>query len=115
MTTTGIADLYYDAFRQQTDFGEVPFAEKLTFRGPNGTIDGAAPFRSVVAGLAQGVRSLDVRHRLAHGDTVVTVYDFDLGLPDGAIPMAEVLRIEDEEITAIELLFDARRLGAGAS
>ena len=41
---------------------------------------------------------------------MISVYDFDLGLPGGPIPMAERLEIRGEEIVAMELLFDAARM-----
>jgi hypothetical protein len=41
---------------------------------------------------------------------VVTVYDFDLGMPEGPIPMAEVLDVEDGAIRRIDLMFDSKRL-----
>lgn len=110
MTTERAATHYYDAFNQKSDFSEVPFAETVSFRGPTGTIDGAAPLRAVLGDLSQRVQALTVRHQLSEGDQVVTVYDFDLGLPDGPIPMAERLAFVDGEITEIELLFDAGRL-----
>ena len=108
-----IAGAYYDAFRRMTDFSEVPIAETLVFRGPNGALEGAATFRGVVAGLARQLRGLAIRHQVATPERVVSVYDFDLGLPEGAIAMAEVLVIENGRIAEIELLFDASRLAPG--
>jgi hypothetical protein len=110
MDAISLADRYYAAFRNKTDFSEVPLAEQLHFQGPSGTIEGAAPFRGVVSGLAQTVKGLEVRHQAVADGTVVTVYDFDLGLPDGPIPMAEVLRVEGDAIRAIELVFDTKRM-----
>ena len=110
MQPIDIANTYYDAFRNRTDFSEVPLSSGLVFRGPSGALEGAAPFRGVVSGLARQLRGIAVRHQLAEADRVITVYDFDLGLPDGPIPMAEVLEIAGGEIAGIELLFDSRRL-----
>ena len=110
MTTDRAAALYYAAFTDRSDFAEVPFADAVRFRGPTGPIEGAAALRGVLEGLARNVQGLEIRHQLEASGQVVTVYDFDLGLPDGPIPMAERLAVEGGEIAEIELLFDARRL-----
>ena len=113
MNPKQLAQQYYDAFHQKADFNEVPLAEDLIFKGPGGEIKGAASFRAVVAGLAQQLVKLEIRDQLASDTVVVSVYDFDLGLPDGPIPMAEKLCIRGNEITEIELFFDSRRLPGG--
>lgn len=110
MERSAIADRYYEAFRNTTDFGEVPMEDDLVFRGPSGEIKGAEAYRTVLAGLARGVKDLKVREQAVVGASVVTIYDFDLGAPGGPIPMAEVLRIPGSAIAAVELIFDSARL-----
>lgn len=114
MDLTAIARRYYAAFTDGSGFDDVPFDDAVAFRGPTGEIEGAPALRGVLEGLAQNVKSVEIRHQLAGGDQVVTVYDFDLGAADGPIPMAERLGFADGRIREIELLFDAQRL-AGAS
>lgn len=114
MSTIEIANRYYDAFRGQLPFADVPFAASFSFRGPNRAIEGADAFRGVVEGLARQLKDLTIRHQHGSAESVVTVYDFDLGLADGPIAMAEVLEFEAGEIAAIELLFDPGRLAGGA-
>ena len=111
MSPTDLANCYYAAFRQQTDFSEVPFAADIRFHSPSGVTEGAAPFRGMLTGLAKNVKALTVRHQLSEGDDVITVYDFDMGLPGGAIPMAERLHCKGGEIVEAELFFDSKRLG----
>ena len=115
MDPASAARSYYDAFRNRTDFAEVPLADDLVFRAPTMELRGASQFRPVVSQLAQRLQGLEVRHQLCTEDTVVTVYDFDLGLPDGPVPMAEVLAVRAGQVAEIELLFDSRRLAGGAS
>ena len=90
-------------------------AESVVFRGPTGPLEGAVTLRQVVGGLAKQLKQLDVRHQLENGDTVMTVYDVDLGMPGGPIAMAELLRIVLGEIAEIELLFDPSRLSGGSA
>lgn len=110
MDAIAVADTYYEAFRRKTDFQEVPIADDLAFHGPSGPIEGADAFRAAVSGIAKGLAKLEIRHQLERDGTVVSLYDFDLGAPDGPIPMAEVLEIAGDEIRRIELIFDTRRL-----
>ena len=113
MSALEIANRYYDAFRKHSDFSEVPMAEDLQFQGPTGSIDGAQAFRGTLTGLAQGVKSLAIRHQVEAEGVVVSVYDFDMGLPGGPIPMSEVLEVRDGAIAQVELVFDSARLGGG--
>ena len=115
MDALTIAGTYYDAFRNRTDFSEVPLDDDFVFHGPIGALEGPAAFRSVVAGLARGVAGLEIRHQVRDGSRVLTVYDFDLGQPDGPIPMAEILDVHGETIRRIDLIFDSKRLANGAA
>lgn len=110
MTPQQVADLYYDAFRNRTDFSEVPMAEGLAFRSPMMSLEGAQAFRGALAGLVARFQALDIRHQLADAESVVTVYDFDLGLPTGPIAMSEIVQVKGDEITAVELIFDPKPL-----
>ncbi|MEM9177537.1 MAG: hypothetical protein AAGC67_20155 [Myxococcota bacterium] len=110
MTDLETAAIYYRAFEARSDFSEVPFAEKLRFRGPNGEVEGAGTLRPMLAGLAARHAGLAMRHQVAAEGQVISVYDFDLSLEGGAIPMAERLEIRDAEIVEVELLFDAARM-----
>ena len=40
MDALAIADTYYDAFRNKTDFSEVPLDEEFVFEGPTGALEG---------------------------------------------------------------------------
>ena len=112
MNSLSIANRYYDALRKKLSFDEVPMQDDLVFKSPNGPVEGAAVFRQMLTGLAENIVGIDVRHQFEKTDTVVSVYDFDMGLPGGPIPMAEVLRLREGAIAEVELLFDSKRLGS---
>ncbi len=108
MKSQEIAERYYAGFTNGGDFAGVPMADDLHFAGPMMAIDGADEFRQVLGGLATQVKSVAIRHQVAAGDTVVSVYDFDMGA--GAVPMAEVLTISGGKISGVELIFDQARM-----
>ncbi|MEM7409597.1 MAG: nuclear transport factor 2 family protein [Myxococcota bacterium] len=114
MTAQKIADAYYANFTAKSDFQDVPMSEKLHFQSPMMALDGPEAFRGALTGLLARFQGLDIRHQHASSDTVVTVYDFDLGLPDGPVPMAEVLTVEHDALSRVELIFDAKRLAPPA-
>ena len=110
MKPLDIANRYYEAFRKGGDFEDVPMAQGLRFRSPMMELGDAASFRGAVKGLAQQVKAVDVRHQVCAADSVLTVYDFDMGAPGGPIPMAEILTVANGELADVELLFDSARL-----
>ena len=114
MNPQQIADAYYANFTAKTDFSDVPMAQKLRFESPMMQLDGPAAFRGALNGLLERFQGLSIRHQLAAGASVVTVYDFDLGLPGGPVPMAEVLTVKNAELHRVELIFDAQRLAPPA-
>lgn len=114
MTPKQVADRYYEAFREGTDWNDIPMAESLCFRSPMMSLEGPEAFRGALRGLQTRVKGLEIRRQLADGETVVTVYDFDLGAPSGPIAMSEVLEVKGGEITDVELIFDPAPLAASA-
>ena len=114
MKVRDIADRYYGAFAGRYQFGDVPMADDLHFASPAMQLDGAEAFRGALGGLVQQVKGLEIRHQSVDGDAVLTVYDFDLGLPAGPIPMAERLQCRDGVIAEVELIFDSARMAPPA-
>ena len=114
MTKIDVAERYYGALRGEGGFDDVPMADGLTFRSPTGQIEGAVGFHTAVGGLATRVQGLEIRHQAVDRDCVLSVYDLDLGMPGGPIPMAEVLAVTGGEIADVELLFDSPLLAGGA-
>ena len=103
---TDLAKLYYEDLANRGDFSSVPMADDLKFASPMMQLDSAAAFRGALGGLVQRVAGLAIRHQVQSGNAVVTVYDLDMGLPSGPVPMAEVLTAEGGAIAHVELLFD---------
>lgn len=50
----------------------------------------------------------DIRHVSGSGDEVVVVYDFVTDTAAGAVPCAELVTIDGEQITHVELIFDQK-------
>lgn len=113
MSNRDAASLYYGAFRDRSDFTEVPLTEDAVFVGPTGELRGAGTLRTVFAQLAKRLVRLEMRHQSVSPEQVLSFYDFDLGLPGGPVPMAERLQVEGGSIASIELLFDPCRLDPG--
>ena len=110
MKAIDVANKYYAAFEAKSDFSEVPMADGLVFRGPMMTLDSAAAFRQALGGMMGQFRGLTQSAQFADEKKVVTVYEFDLGLPGGPLPMAEVLHVRDGEIAEVDLIFDSVKL-----
>ena len=110
-----VADTYYSAFLGEGTVSDIPMRSDLTFASPRFTLTSAAAFRDALSELFGGVRSLEIESQLHQEGTVLTFYLLDLGAPDGAIPMAERLHIENGEIAAVDLIFDSARLPGPAS
>lgn len=114
MKTIDVAGAYYAAFSTDSPgFDEVPMTDDLVFRSPMMTLEGPEAFRQALSGLMAGFKAMETKVQLCEGDTVVTVYDFDMGLPGGPVPMAEVVRVRDGAIAEVDLLFDSKRLSPG--
>ena len=107
------ADAYYACINKQRPFDDVPFADGVTFRGPLNQTDGKGQLREMFGGFLAGIEpnALELRAQLTDGETVLSVYDLEMGTPSGPIPMAERLRVSDGAIAEIELIFDPSRLG----
>ena len=110
MNPQEIADCYYEAFEKRSDFSEVPMAAALRFLSPAMVLPSAEAFRGALGGLVQQFQGMEIRHQSVDGEAVLTVYDFDMGLPGGPIPMAEVLRCRGGEIAEVELIFDSAKM-----
>lgn len=105
-----VAKAYYGAFRGEVELDAVPMADDLRFTSPRFTLEGAPAFRRALADLLPRVRSLAMRDQLVGRGRVLSLYQLDLGAPDGPIPMAERLGVERGAIAEVELIFDASRL-----
>ena len=105
-----VANAYYAGFHGELAVADLPLAQDVHFHSPIAELEGAAAFRKALAQLLPRVRSLVIRRQLAESGVVISVYDLDLGAPGGPIPMAETLRVANDRIVDVELLFDPARL-----
>lgn len=105
-----IANTYYSAFKGEVALNDVPMSEAIVFVSPRFTLNGEGPFKAALSNLFARVKDLTISDQIHSNDTVLTFYDLNLGLPDGSIPMAERLRIENGELVEIDLIFDSARM-----
>ena len=111
-SSINVANSYYAAFIGEHPLAELPMADNLTFVSPRFSLNSAASFRGALSELFKRVRSIKISDQFHDDETVLTFYQLDLGVPDGPIPMAERLRIQEGKITKVDLLFDSARLPA---
>lgn len=109
--TQEIVDRYYDAWKtKKGDFGDVPLAERLSYKGPIASFDSAEGFRGMAANAGPLITSFDVRHQLVDGNRVVSIVDMEMSILPSPTTSAELLEIEDGEIVRGEVIYDAQAL-----
>ena len=112
MTALETVALYYDAWRNRHgDFSNVPLADDFQFSGPVASFDNADGYRAMAAEAGQAVTSFDVRRQFVEGDTVCSIVDWEMAMPDlGRMTAAELLEVVDGVIVRGELIYDAEPL-----
>jgi SnoaL-like domain len=112
MTVLEIVALYYDAWRNRHgDFGDVPLADDFQFTGPVASFDSAEGYRGMAQEAGKAVTSFQVRRQFVDGNTVCSIVDWELAIPDlGRMTAAELLEVVDGMIVCGELISDAEPL-----
>jgi hypothetical protein len=112
MTTLETAALYYDAWQnKQGDFSDVPLADDFQFTGPVASFGSAEGYRAMAREAGQAVTSFDVRRQFVDGNTVCSIIEWEMALPDlGRMTSAELLEVVDGVIVSGELIYDAEPL-----
>jgi SnoaL-like domain len=112
MTTLETAVLYYDAWQNKHgEFSDVPLAEDFEFTGPVASFDSAEGYRAMAREAGQAVTSFDVRRQFVEGETVCSIVDWEMAMPDlGRMTAAELLEVVDGVIVRGELIYDAEPL-----
>jgi hypothetical protein len=103
--------LYYEAWSNRLgDFSDVPLADDFRFVGPMASFDTAASFREMASQAGQAVTTFEVRRQVVDGDTVCSIIDWEMAMPDlGRMTSAELLEVEDGVIVRGELIYALRR------
>ncbi len=104
-----LVNRYYDAFRRG-DLSAVPIADDIVFTCPMPTVHGADAFREAAGASAAMLRSLDIDHQAQVDDRIISIGSLDFGLPDGPVRFAETITVADDELAAVDLIFDSARL-----
>jgi ketosteroid isomerase-like protein len=112
MTALESVALYYDAWQNRRgDFGNVPLADDFEFTGPIASFDNAEGYRAMAREAGEAVTSFDVRRQFVDGNTVCSIIDWEMALPDlSRMTAAELLEVEDGVIVRGELIYDAEPL-----
>jgi SnoaL-like domain len=112
MTALETVALYYDAWQNKHgDFGDVPLANGFEFTGPVASFDSAEGYRAMAAEAGRAVTSFNVRRQFVDGNTVCSIIDWEMAIPDiGRMTSAELLEVVDGEIVRGELIYDAEPL-----
>ena len=112
MTALESVALYYDAWQNRRgDFGNVPLADDFEFTGPIASFDNAEGYRAMAREAGEAVTSFDVRRQFVDGNTVCSIIDWEMALPDlSRMTAAELLEVEDGVIVRGELIYDGEPL-----
>ena len=104
--------LYYDAWQNKHgDFSDVPLADDFEFTGPVASFDSADGYRAMAAEAGRAVTSFTVRRQFVDGNTVCSIIDWEMAIPDiGRMTSAELLEVVDGVIVRGELIYDAEPL-----
>lgn len=108
-----LIDRYYATFEAKGDFADLPLTDDFVFSGPGTPAADADTFRAMAGGIASMLQGIEIDRQLRNGDTAITTYGFDLGLPAGPIRMAEAVTHDGDAISRIELFFDSAAMGGG--
>ena len=112
MTALETVALYYDAWQNKHgDFSDVPLADDFEFTGPVASFDSADGYRAMAAEAGRAVTSFGVRRQFVDGNTVCSIIDWEMAIPDiGRMTSAELLEVVDGVIVRGELIYDAEPL-----
>src|SRR5215207_9730169 len=83
MTTEEAVARYYDAWQNKHgDLADVPLADDFRFTGPVASFDSAEGYRAMAREAGQAVTSFEVRRQFVDGDTVCSIIDWEMAIPD---------------------------------
>jgi limonene-1,2-epoxide hydrolase len=99
-------EVYLNGLKNK-DVSGVPFANDIFFQDPiAGMNRGADNFRAFLSGLLPAINDVRITRHIAEGDYVVTRFEVD-GI-FGVVPILEMFKVENGEITEAIGYFDPR-------
>ena len=109
---TDVVARYHDALsRGDFDTARALMADDLRFVGPFDTFETADDYLGAIQRLFGIVESIDVKHRSADGNEVVTLYEMATKTPAGTQLVCEWFGVDGGRITWLRALFDTRPFG----
>ena len=116
MSPKDVVALYYEAWiSKRGDMSAVPLAPDFRFRGPVANFDDAEGYRAMAREAGAMVTSFTVRQQFTDGNRVCSIIDWEMALPVAPMTSAEILEVENGQITRGELIYDAQELRAAMS
>ena len=105
-----LARTYFDAW-QAKDFDRLRavLADDANFRGPLGTADSGDECVAGLRGMAEMMRSVDIKAMVSDGDDVITWFELHTDAAPPA-PTANWMHVVDGRIAQIRVTFDPRPL-----
>jgi len=86
--------------------------DDMTFRGPLDTFNTADEYLASLKQLAAIVQRIDLKKVFVDGDDVCVLYDMVTNTPAGTAFIAEWYQVAGGQITALQVVFDARPFAA---
>src|SRR5215468_2222858 len=114
MSTAGeIVESYRTAIAAQ-DFATARklMRDDMTFRGPLDTFHTADAYLEAVKRLAAIIQRIDLRKVFVDGDDVCVLYEMVTNTPAGTAFIAEWYQVAEGQISALQVVFDARPFAA---
>jgi hypothetical protein len=115
MTNADIFRTYLERFTHGDVHGAAELLdENFTFTGPILRSSGKAEFLAGSATAAAMARGCEIHHQWVDGDSVCSIYDFNMETPTGAgsISMAEWSEIKEGKLVSSRLIFDTADMAA---
>jgi SnoaL-like protein len=110
---SALIDAYYDSWSHGGDsFDERRLREilspELLFQGPvAGTRVGVESFLRALSRISRSTRAFRLIEQIRGGNSAALLYECDLEEPPGTHRFAEFLRVENDRIQEIRIVFDA--------
>ena len=106
-----VVERYYAAFDAHRDDWQDLVADDVVFDGPVQQARGKEEFVDLTAQFLSAHRGTRLLQRIADGDTVISMFEFDIDAPNGqqlTCPVAEWATISDGRISEFRVYYDPR-------
>ena len=113
MTTKGTIERYFERLKQKADWPST-LADDMVFSSmtsPVKQVKGKGAFLERTKGFYSMIREVQVRDLVIDGDRAVALTHYELAPPNGGLQfasdVAEIFRVKQDKIDALDIYFDA--------